>query len=163
MLVGALEWRGLQRQLARWRRGDCVYYLVGCCARKSASEDRSGTKLGIQFLRHKESAHVSRGRLLLRMELRSNPEMLCVVRNALGQLAATLGFSEPECNAVVLAVDEALTNIIRHAYLGAAERPFEASSRPIHLPREGQGRDPLEIILEVPFFTVHPQNLTRRT
>src|ERR1700737_2183296 len=52
------------------------------------------------------------------MELRSNPEMLCVVRNALGQLAATLGFSEPECNAVVLAVDEALTNIIRHAYLG---------------------------------------------
>jgi len=57
--------------------------------------------------------------------------MLCVVRNALGQLAATLGFSEPECHAVVLAVDEALTNIIRHAYLGDEERPIEASFRRI--------------------------------
>jgi hypothetical protein len=30
------------------------------------------------------------------MELRSDPEMLCVVRNALGQLAAMMGFSEAE-------------------------------------------------------------------
>jgi len=71
---------------------------------------------------------VSRSSLLLRIELRSNPEMLCVVRNALGQLAATLGFSEPECHAVVLAVDEALTNIIRHAYLGDAEQPSRRHS-----------------------------------
>jgi len=48
---------------------------------------------------------MSAGRLLLRMELRSDPEMLRVVRNVLGQLAATLGFSELECHAVVLAVD----------------------------------------------------------
>ena len=42
--------------------------------------------------------------------------MLCVVRNAVGELTAKLGFSEPDCRAVVRAVDEALTNIIRHAY-----------------------------------------------
>ncbi len=91
---------------------------------------------------------MSQGSLLLRMELRSNPEMLCVVRNALGQLAATLGFSEPDCHAVVLAVDEALTNIIRHAYLGDLEKPIEASFRRIQVPRDGKSEDALEIVLE---------------
>lgn len=74
--------------------------------------------------------------------------MLCVVRQALGQLAAALGFSEPECRAVVLAVDEALTNIIRHAYLGKTECPIEASFHRIQEARNGQRRDALEIVLE---------------
>ena len=91
---------------------------------------------------------MSRGSLLLKMELRSNPEMLCVVRHALGQLAAALGFSEPECHAVVLAVDEALANIIRHAYLGKTERPIEASFHRIKEARNGQRREALEIVLE---------------
>jgi len=52
---------------------------------------------------------VSRGSLLLKLELRSDPAMLCVVRNALGQLAETLGFSEAECRAIVLAVAAAAT------------------------------------------------------
>ncbi len=91
---------------------------------------------------------MSRGSLLLRMELRSDPEMLCVVRNALAELAAKLGFSEPDCRAVVLAVDEALTNIIRHAYLGDPERTIEASFRRIHVPGDSKSGDALEIVLE---------------
>jgi anti-sigma regulatory factor (Ser/Thr protein kinase) len=82
------------------------------------------------------------------MELRSNPEMLCVVRNALGELAQTLGFPEPECRAIVLAVDEALTNIIRHAYQGRAEQPIELSFRRIQAARDGTPRAALEIVLE---------------
>jgi len=96
------------------------------------------------------------------MELRSNPEMLCVVRNALGQLAGTLGFSEPECRAVVLAVDEALTNIIRHAYLGDAERPIEASFRRIHVPSDGKSEDALEIVLEDRGVTANPKKMCGR-
>jgi anti-sigma regulatory factor (Ser/Thr protein kinase) len=96
------------------------------------------------------------------MELRSNPEMLCVVRNALGQLAATLGFSEPECHAVVLAVDEALTNIIRHAYLGDAERPIEASFRRIRVLRDGKPEDALEILLEDRGVTANPKKMCGR-
>src|SRR5229473_7799936 len=112
------------------RRSSCrgrnsVYHLDRRCIREPASGDLSETRRGIQFLRPEERAHVSRGSLLFKMELRSNPEMLCVVRNAVGELTAKLGFSEPDCRAVVLAVDEALTNIIRHAYLGDAERPIE--------------------------------------
>jgi anti-sigma regulatory factor (Ser/Thr protein kinase) len=91
---------------------------------------------------------VSRSSLLLKMELRSNPEMLCVVRQALGQLATALGFSEKESHAVVLAVDEALTNIIRHAYLGNAERPIQASFHRIQTAQNGQRKAALEIVLE---------------
>jgi anti-sigma regulatory factor (Ser/Thr protein kinase) len=105
---------------------------------------------------------VSRGSLLLRMELRSNPEMLCVVRNALGELTAKLGFSEPECRAVVLAVDEALTNIIRHAYLGDAAQPIEASFRRIHVPRDSESGDALEIVLEDRGVTANPKMMCGR-
>ena len=91
---------------------------------------------------------MSQRSLLLRMELRSNPETLCVVRNALGELAHTLGFPEPECRAVVLAVDEALTNIIRHAYQGRTEQPIEASFHRIRVARDGAHKPALEIVLE---------------
>src|SRR4029077_18873774 len=108
----------------------------------------SETNRGIAFCWTEERAHVSSGSLLLKLELRSDPAMLCVVRNALGQLAETLGFSEAECRAIVLAVDEAMTNIIRHAYLGDAGRPIEASFHRIRAPRDGQSADALEILLE---------------
>jgi serine/threonine-protein kinase RsbW len=91
---------------------------------------------------------VSRGSLLLKVELRSNPETLCIVRNALGQLAQTLGFSETDCRAVVLAVDEALTNIIRHAYQGKPEQPIEVSFRRIQAARDGVLKPALEIVVE---------------
>jgi anti-sigma regulatory factor (Ser/Thr protein kinase) len=96
------------------------------------------------------------------MELRSNPEMLCVVRQALGQLAAGLGFSEAECHAVVLAVDEALTNIIRHAYRGNAEQPIEASFHRIEAAQNGQRREALEILLEDRGPAVDPEKLCGR-
>jgi anti-sigma regulatory factor (Ser/Thr protein kinase) len=59
-----------------------------------------------------------------------------------------MGFSEPESRAVVLAVDEALTNIIRHAYQGKAHQPIEISFRRIQAPQDGAGRPALEILLE---------------
>ncbi len=88
--------------------------------------------------------------------------MLCVVRQALGQLAAGLGFSEAECHAVVLAVDEALTNIIRHAYRGNAEQPIEASFHRIEAAQNGQRREALEILLEDRGPAVDPEKLCGR-
>lgn len=86
--------------------------------------------------------------LLLKLELQSNPEMLGVVRHALGQLAATLGFSTAACRAVVLAVDEALTNIMRHAYRGEGGHPIRAWFRRIDYHEGGRPRKALEIVLE---------------
>jgi len=91
---------------------------------------------------------MGRSGLLLKLELSSNPEMLCVVRHALGQLAETLGFSSAECRAIVLAVDEALTNIIKHAYGGEAGRPIRAFFCRIEVPQNGKQRKALEIVIE---------------
>src|SRR5690242_9354359 len=119
-------------------RWNSEYYLGIHCDRKSASGDLSKTRRGIPVIRSDGSAHVRRSSLLLKMELRSNPELLCVVRNALSELTTKLGFPEPDCRAVVLAVDEALTNIIRHAYSGDAERPIHASFWRIEVPGDAK-------------------------
>jgi anti-sigma regulatory factor (Ser/Thr protein kinase) len=55
-------------------------------------------------------------RLKIKFSVPSDPRYLCVVRGAIGRLAALIGWDESESRAIVLAVDEALTNVIRHAY-----------------------------------------------
>lgn len=91
---------------------------------------------------------MSQSKLLLRMELQSDPEMLCAVRGALAHLAEKLGFPDADCRAVVLAVDEALTNIIRHTYGGQTEKPIHAEFRSISLDDDGLRGEALEIVLE---------------
>lgn len=91
---------------------------------------------------------MSRSNLLLKMKLHSDPDMLCVVRAALSQLGEKLGLAEGECRAVVLAVDEGLTNIIRHAYGGKTDKPIEVRFRRIQAAGDGDHRDALEIVLE---------------
>lgn len=53
---------------------------------------------------------------LLRLKFSSNPELLGVVRNAVCALSESVGFAPEGCRAVIRAVDEALANIMRHAY-----------------------------------------------
>ena len=69
--------------------------------------------------------------LLLRLEMPSDPSLLCAVRGAVERLTEAFGFAEEDCRAVTRAVDEALTNIIRHAYNGRPDRPIEMSFRSI--------------------------------
>jgi anti-sigma regulatory factor (Ser/Thr protein kinase) len=52
----------------------------------------------------------------IKFSVPSDPRCLSVVRGAVGPLAAAIGWDESECRAIVLAVDEALANVIRHAY-----------------------------------------------
>jgi len=91
---------------------------------------------------------MGRSGLLLKLELQSNPELLSVVRHAVGQLAETLGLSTVECRAVVLAVDEALTNVMRHGYNGETGRPIQLVFRRIEVRRDGKQGKALEIVLE---------------
>lgn len=55
-------------------------------------------------------------RFEIKFSVPSDPRYLGVVRGAIGPLAAVIGWDETECRAIVLAVDECLTNVIRHAY-----------------------------------------------
>ena len=66
-------------------------------------------------------------------EFSSRSENLAVVRAFVRQFLKAEGIAEGESEALVLGVDEACSNIIRHAY-GAA------SSRPISLSCERQGQ-----------------------
>jgi len=63
--------------------------------------------------------------LHLKFALPSDPRYLPVVRGAIGPLAAAIGWEERDCLAITLALDEALANIIRHAYHGRADGLIE--------------------------------------
>jgi anti-sigma regulatory factor (Ser/Thr protein kinase) len=89
---------------------------------------------------------LSRG-LLLRLELPSDPSLLCAVRGAVERLTESFGFSAPDCRAVTRAVDEALTNIIRHSYNGRPDRPIEMLFRSVHGAATPKASEGLEILL----------------
>jgi len=83
---------------------------------------------------------------LLKLELHSDPKLLCVVRGALERLTEVFGFSAPDRRCVTRAVDEALTNIMRHSYHGQLDQPIEVHcTRLAH--RSAADRDGLEILL----------------
>ena len=66
------------------------------------------------------------------LHIASTPAHLPVVRAALERLCELLGLDANARGEIVLAVDEALTNVIRHAYGGREDRPIEVA-----LSREG--------------------------
>ena len=84
---------------------------------------------------------------LLRLELPSNPEILCVVRSAVMRLTEEMGFPAEECRGLTRAVDEALANIIRHAYDGRAGQPIEVLCRRLQNRSGNKQRAGLEIVL----------------
>jgi len=58
-------------------------------------------------------------------EMYSRPCCLPVVRATVSHLAAMVGWDESECRTITLAIDEALANVIRHAYRGRADERIE--------------------------------------
>lgn len=68
-----------------------------------------------------------RAELLLRLSLQSNPEALCLVRATMQRATEVVHFPEAESRAIVRSVDEALANIIRHAYKSQRGLPIEVS------------------------------------
>lgn len=65
------------------------------------------------------------GPLKFEMRLASEPRLLKVVRSTVSELAAALGFEDAQCRSVALAVDEALSNVIRHAYRNECNHEIE--------------------------------------
>jgi anti-sigma regulatory factor (Ser/Thr protein kinase) len=60
-------------------------------------------------------------RRVLELRIPSDPRLLHIVRAVVGQLAALRGFSEEDTQFIILAVDEACANVIRHAYGGRSD------------------------------------------
>lgn len=67
---------------------------------------------------------MQRARLYLKLEALSDPAILSAIRGAVEQFAEAAGFAEEDCRAITVAVDEAVTNIIRHAYQNRHDQPM---------------------------------------
>lgn len=50
------------------------------------------------------------------LDIPADPASLFMVRTLVGRLSGEIGFGREECDRLVLAVDEACTNVIRHTY-----------------------------------------------
>ena len=85
--------------------------------------------------------------LLLKIELLSDPKALYIVRGAVERVAESVGFAAADRRSVVRAVDEALTNIMRHCYCGRLDRPIEISFRRLHSRSKTRRKEGVEILL----------------
>lgn len=85
----------------------------------------------------------------LELRITSDPANLAAVRHRLESLAGECGLDQQSCDAVGLCVNEALANVIRHAYRGAADRPIQIAARSVDdglriaIRDWGVGTDPL--------------------
>jgi len=61
----------------------------------------------------------------LKFIMASDPRVLPVVRAAVGELAVVCGLPEETRHGITLAVDEALANVIRHAYNNRHDQEME--------------------------------------
>ncbi|TWT46072.1 serine-protein kinase RsbW [Phycisphaerae bacterium RAS1] len=75
----------------------------------------------------------------LRVDIRSDPTELQPVREHLRAWLGPNGWNEQQIAEIVLAVDEALTNVIRHGYGGRTDQPIHIECRPIRDAVEGPG------------------------
>jgi serine/threonine-protein kinase RsbW len=88
-----------------------------------------------------------RGGLLLMLAVYSNPRWLSVVRGAVERLTETLGFPAVQCRSITRAVDEALTNIVRHSYGNRFDQPIALYFRSAKRCQHGEIVGGLEILL----------------
>lgn len=70
----------------------------------------------------------------VKLSIYSSPACLPVVRAALEKMCELIGFDSETAGAVVLSADEGLTNIIKHAYDGAADQPIDVELTPFGAP-----------------------------
>jgi anti-sigma regulatory factor (Ser/Thr protein kinase) len=57
----------------------------------------------------------------IEIKLPSDPQFLKIIRSGVTHVSQLCGFSDEACNAVTIAVDEAVANIIKHTYKGEKE------------------------------------------
>ncbi len=86
-----------------------------------------------------------------------------VVRSAVERFVAdAAGFGADETRSIVLAVDEALTNIIRHAYDNRTDQPIAVTLRRLDSTASSNGSGGVELIIEDHGMPVPPEQLRGR-
>jgi anti-sigma regulatory factor (Ser/Thr protein kinase) len=80
----------------------------------------------------------------LHLTLDSSADVLAGVRATVRGWLATDRWSDPALSQIVLALDEALSNVIRHGYAGASGHPILLDLSPSNHPQRGDG---VEIVI----------------
>lgn len=65
----------------------------------------------------------------IRISISSDPIFLRILRAAIDEVSALAGFPRKECAKIILAVDEACSNVIRHAYHNRPGQPIYVTCR----------------------------------
>lgn len=81
------------------------------------------------------------------LALYSNPRWLSAVRGAVERLTETLGFPAVQCRSITRAVDEALSNIVRHSYGNRLDKPIVMYFRKAQRRQDGEVQRGFEILL----------------
>jgi len=68
----------------------------------------------------------------VKLAINSDPSHLPVVRAAVEKVCEIIGFDSKTVGDVILGVDEALANIIKHAYRNQHDQPIEIELTPMH-------------------------------
>ncbi len=68
---------------------------------------------------------------LIELKINADPFYLCIVRKAVQRMAELVGMNEQDSDSLILAVDEALTNVIQHGYGGACDQQIIIKLRQI--------------------------------
>ena len=98
------------------------------------------------------------------LALYSNPKWLSVVRGTVERLTKIVGFSDAQCRSIIRAVDEALSNIVRHSYGNRLDQPIAMYFRRTQRQSEGDVQQGLEILVcdrgpEVDASSLHGRSL----
>ena len=73
----------------------------------------------------------------LHLRVSSDTETLAEVRHAVESYAAAVGFDDVAVAEIGLVVNEAMANVIRHAYGNQPGRPIELEAEPVSEPHHG--------------------------
>ena len=112
--------------------------------------------------RSKKGIH-PRADLLLRLQLESNPEALCLVRAVVQCAAGVVRFQESDSRAIVRSVDEALANVIRHAYKGRGDLPIALTCRRLWSGTDAATPCGLEVVVTDSGVSANPKKLQGRS
>lgn len=89
----------------------------------------------------------------------SSPKSLVVVRGAVERMAKLEGFDEDRAGRIVLAIDEALANVIKHGYGGASDETIHVRLEPV---TGADGRRGLAVIVRDYGKAVDPASIRPR-
>jgi len=67
----------------------------------------------------------------LQLHVTSDTANVASVRRAVEEYSAAAGFDESEAGQIGLVINEAIANVIRHAYHGQSGRPIELTAEPL--------------------------------